>query len=129
MKSPDAPINEDEEFKMAVELSFWHRVYMYLSGRGYQRNACGQMATHIDRLFDEYSMTKELEATVIEDNLRIAELEQELSDKAPHYMDCIDRERKLTEENQRLREALEHIAAADPFSIRIAKQALEGRDE
>ena len=77
MKSPDAPINEDEEFKMAVELSFWHRVYMYLSGRGYQRNACGQMATHIDRLFDEYSMTKELEATVIEDNLRIAELEAE----------------------------------------------------
>ena len=78
MKSPDAPINEDEEFKMAVELSFWHRVHMYLLGRGYQRNACGQMATHIDRLFDEYSMTKELEATVIEDNLRIAELEEQL---------------------------------------------------
>ena len=126
MKSPDAPINEDEEFKMAVELSFWHRVYMYLSGRGYQRNACGQMATHIDRLFDEYSMTKELEATVIEDNLRIAELEQELADNQ-YQIDILVKEGD--KEIKRLREALEHIAAADPFSIRIAKQALEGRDE
>lgn len=75
------------------------------------------------------------------------ELEQELSDKAPHYMDCIDRERKLTEENQRLREALEEIVdkegkVCEQFELCkhescrsscsswfIAKQALEGRDE
>ena len=151
MKSPDAPINEDEEFKMAVELSFWHRVYMYLSGRGYQRNACGQMATHIDRLFDEYSMTKELEATVIEDNLRIAELEQELAVERESNEAFSNRIEELHKQNQRIRDSyydlIMQVAIKHPNESRHetakryitqsenhcngpeAKQALEGRDE
>ena len=56
----------------------------------------------------------------------IAELEQELADNQ-YQIDILVKEGD--KEIKRLREALEHIAAADPFSIRIAKQALEGRDE
>ena len=65
----------------------------------------------------------------------IIELEQELSDKAPHYMDCIDRERKLTEQNQRLREALLEAKSQinhsqdSGYIIHHIEQALEGHDE
>ena len=37
---------------------------------------------------------------------RVAELERELANTAPYYMDALDRESKLTEENYSLKEKL-----------------------